>query len=145
MKVYKFQKPSFLEIFFFFFSNQHQYWTYGHLLPIPSCSWFFKDLARKDAERQLLAPANKPGSYLIRESETSKGEKILTFSTRRLILMSELGGRQAGSLSPALGCTSSTIVLMLHDENGCLTSNKNEHNDAKKLLSLCFCGNFHAG
>lgn len=75
------------------------------LLPIPSCSWFFKDLTRKDAERQLLAPANKPGSYLIRESETSKGEKILTFSTRRLILMSELGGRQAGSLSPALGCT----------------------------------------
>lgn len=42
--------------------------------PIPSCSWFFKDLTRKDAERQLLAPANKPGSYLIRESETTKGE-----------------------------------------------------------------------
>lgn len=35
--------------------------------------WFFKDITRKDAERQLLAPANKPGSYLIRESETSKG------------------------------------------------------------------------
>lgn len=37
------------------------------------CSWFFKDITRKDAERQLLAPANKPGAYLIRESETSKG------------------------------------------------------------------------
>lgn len=37
------------------------------------CRWFFKDITRKDAERQLLAPANKPGSYLIRESETSKG------------------------------------------------------------------------
>lgn len=35
--------------------------------------WFFKDITRKDAERQLLAPANKSGSYLIRESETSKG------------------------------------------------------------------------
>lgn len=35
--------------------------------------WFFKEITRKDAERQLLAPANKPGSYLIRESETSKG------------------------------------------------------------------------
>uniref|UniRef100_A0A4W5JMG4 Tyrosine-protein kinase n=1 Tax=Hucho hucho TaxID=62062 RepID=A0A4W5JMG4_9TELE len=35
--------------------------------------WFFKDITRKDAERQLLAPANKAGSYLIRESETSKG------------------------------------------------------------------------
>ncbi|XP_075887701.1 tyrosine-protein kinase Lyn isoform X3 [Nelusetta ayraudi] len=40
--------------------------------------WFFKDLARKDAERQLLAPANKPGSYLIRESETSKGSYSLS-------------------------------------------------------------------
>uniref|UniRef100_A0A674DS33 Tyrosine-protein kinase n=1 Tax=Salmo trutta TaxID=8032 RepID=A0A674DS33_SALTR len=35
--------------------------------------WFFKEITRKDAERQLLAPANKAGSYLIRESETSKG------------------------------------------------------------------------
>lgn len=51
------------------------------VLPIPSPSWFFKDLTRKDAERQLLAPANKPGSYLVRESETTKGEKIDTFST----------------------------------------------------------------
>ncbi|KAG9355216.1 hypothetical protein JZ751_000054 [Albula glossodonta] len=37
--------------------------------------WFFKDITRKDAERQLLAPANKAGAYLIRESETSKGER----------------------------------------------------------------------
>uniref|UniRef100_A0A7N8XUQ4 Tyrosine-protein kinase n=1 Tax=Mastacembelus armatus TaxID=205130 RepID=A0A7N8XUQ4_9TELE len=40
--------------------------------------WFFKDITRKDAERQLLAPANKPGSYLIRESETSKGSYSLS-------------------------------------------------------------------
>ncbi|KAM4557042.1 tyrosine-protein kinase Lyn [Fundulus diaphanus] len=40
--------------------------------------WFFKDIIRKDAERQLLAPANKPGSYLIRESETSKGNFSLS-------------------------------------------------------------------
>lgn len=40
------------------------------------CRWFYKDITRKDAERQLLAPANKPGSYLIRESETSKGVEI---------------------------------------------------------------------
>lgn len=39
--------------------------------------WFFKEITRKDAERQLLAPANKPGSYLIRESETSKGVRCL--------------------------------------------------------------------
>lgn len=35
--------------------------------------WFFKDITRKDAERQLLSPANKPGAFLIRESETSNG------------------------------------------------------------------------
>lgn len=35
--------------------------------------WFFKDIARKDAERQLLSPANKPGAFLIRDSETSNG------------------------------------------------------------------------
>ncbi|XP_040910484.1 tyrosine-protein kinase Lyn isoform X1 [Toxotes jaculatrix] len=40
--------------------------------------WFFKDITRKDAERQLLAPANKPGSFLIRESETSKGSYSLS-------------------------------------------------------------------
>ncbi|KTG42390.1 hypothetical protein cypCar_00011353 [Cyprinus carpio] len=37
-----------------------------------------QSITRKDAERQLLAPANKPGSYLIRESETSKGSYSLS-------------------------------------------------------------------
>ncbi|XP_006864389.1 PREDICTED: tyrosine-protein kinase Blk [Chrysochloris asiatica] len=35
--------------------------------------WFFRSINRKDAERQLLAPINKVGSFLIRESETNKG------------------------------------------------------------------------
>ncbi|XP_053314630.1 tyrosine-protein kinase Blk [Spea bombifrons] len=35
--------------------------------------FFFKSISRKDAERQLLAPGNKPGTFLIRESETSQG------------------------------------------------------------------------
>ncbi|XP_043918722.1 tyrosine-protein kinase Blk [Protopterus annectens] len=35
--------------------------------------WFFKNISRKDAERELLSPANKAGAFLIRESETSKG------------------------------------------------------------------------
>ncbi|XP_058144012.1 tyrosine-protein kinase Blk [Dasypus novemcinctus] len=35
--------------------------------------WFFRSINRKDAERQLLAPINKAGSFLVRESETSKG------------------------------------------------------------------------
>ncbi|OWK04326.1 LYN [Cervus elaphus hippelaphus] len=34
--------------------------------------WFFKDITRKDAERQLLAPGNSAGAFLIRESETLK-------------------------------------------------------------------------
>ncbi|XP_034981080.1 tyrosine-protein kinase Lyn isoform X1 [Zootoca vivipara] len=40
--------------------------------------WFFKDITRKDAERQLLAPGNAPGSFLIRESETLKGSYSLS-------------------------------------------------------------------
>lgn len=36
--------------------------------------WFFRSISRKDAERQLLAPINKAGSFLIRESETNKGK-----------------------------------------------------------------------
>ncbi|XP_060677248.1 tyrosine-protein kinase Blk-like [Hemiscyllium ocellatum] len=35
--------------------------------------WFFREITRKDAERQLLAPGNKLGSFLIRASETNKG------------------------------------------------------------------------
>ncbi|XP_063062644.1 tyrosine-protein kinase Lyn-like isoform X2 [Engraulis encrasicolus] len=40
--------------------------------------WFFKDISRRDAERQLLAPANKPGAFLIRESETTAGSYSLS-------------------------------------------------------------------
>ena len=36
--------------------------------------WFFRSICRRDAERQLLAPVNKAGAFLIRESETSKGK-----------------------------------------------------------------------
>ncbi|XP_043841305.1 tyrosine-protein kinase Blk [Dromiciops gliroides] len=35
--------------------------------------WFFKTISRRDAERKLLAPVNKTGAFLIRESETNKG------------------------------------------------------------------------
>ncbi|XP_055088222.1 tyrosine-protein kinase Blk isoform X1 [Periophthalmus magnuspinnatus] len=40
--------------------------------------WFFKDVSRREAERLLLAPGNKPGSFLVRESETCKGSFSLT-------------------------------------------------------------------
>lgn len=39
------------------------------------CRWFFKNLSRNDAMRQLLAPGNTQGSFLIRESETNPGVK----------------------------------------------------------------------
>ncbi|XP_044119200.1 tyrosine-protein kinase HCK isoform X1 [Neovison vison] len=40
--------------------------------------WFFKDISRKDAERQLLAPGNVLGSFMIRDSETTKGSYSLS-------------------------------------------------------------------
>ncbi|KAM5158392.1 tyrosine-protein kinase Lyn isoform 1-T1 [Mantella aurantiaca] len=40
--------------------------------------WFFKDITRKDAERQLLAPGNNAGAFLIRESETMKDSYSLS-------------------------------------------------------------------
>ncbi|XP_015207772.1 tyrosine-protein kinase Blk [Lepisosteus oculatus] len=45
--------------------------------------WFFKNLTRKDTERLLLAPGNKPGAFLIRESETTKG--AFSLSVRDLV------------------------------------------------------------
>ncbi|KAB1262344.1 Tyrosine-protein kinase HCK, partial [Camelus dromedarius] len=40
--------------------------------------WFFKGIGRKDAERQLLAPGNVLGSFMIRDSETTKGSYSLS-------------------------------------------------------------------
>lgn len=49
------------------------------LLSWPVCRchgdrWYFGKMGRKDAERQLLAHGNQRGTFLIRESETTKGE-----------------------------------------------------------------------
>ncbi|XP_053105638.1 tyrosine-protein kinase HCK [Hemicordylus capensis] len=40
--------------------------------------WFFKGVSRKDAERQLLAPGNFLGSFMIRDSETTQGSYSLS-------------------------------------------------------------------
>uniref|UniRef100_A0A8C5GFN6 Tyrosine-protein kinase n=1 Tax=Gouania willdenowi TaxID=441366 RepID=A0A8C5GFN6_GOUWI len=40
--------------------------------------WFFKGVSRKDAERQLLAQGNQVGSFMIRDSETTKGSYSLS-------------------------------------------------------------------
>ncbi|XP_008310872.1 tyrosine-protein kinase fynb isoform X1 [Cynoglossus semilaevis] len=48
----------------------------NYVAPVDSIQaedWYFGKLGRKDAERQLLSTGNKRGTYLIRESETTKG------------------------------------------------------------------------
>lgn len=62
-------------------------------------SWFFKTLSRKDAERQLLAPGNTHGSFLIRESESTAGEP-------RGCCGASGGGRGLGPLAEVRGARS---------------------------------------
>ncbi|XP_051951213.1 tyrosine-protein kinase fynb isoform X2 [Xyrauchen texanus] len=48
----------------------------NYVAPVDSIQaedWYFGKLGRKDAERQLLSIGNPRGTYLIRESETTKG------------------------------------------------------------------------
>lgn len=66
--------------------------------------WFFKGVSRKDAERQLLAPGNRVGSYMIRDSETTKGESS-TFKNALFVLLWKCFWE---GLS---GCTVSTVVI----------------------------------
>ncbi|XP_055970154.1 tyrosine-protein kinase Blk [Sorex fumeus] len=40
--------------------------------------WFFPSICRKEAERQLLAPGNKAGAFLVRQSQTSRGAFALS-------------------------------------------------------------------
>ncbi|XP_007517292.2 tyrosine-protein kinase Blk [Erinaceus europaeus] len=46
--------------------------------PLEVEKWFFRSISRRETERQLLAPINKAGSFLIRESETTKGSFSLS-------------------------------------------------------------------
>ncbi|XP_025732027.1 tyrosine-protein kinase HCK isoform X3 [Callorhinus ursinus] len=50
----------------------------AHVDSLETEEWFFKDISRKDAERQLLAPGNVLGSFMIRDSETTKGSYSLS-------------------------------------------------------------------
>ncbi|XP_077595710.1 tyrosine-protein kinase fynb isoform X1 [Stigmatopora nigra] len=48
----------------------------NYVAPVDSIQaedWYFGKLGRKEAERQLLSTGNQRGTYLIRESETTKG------------------------------------------------------------------------
>ncbi|KAM5163100.1 tyrosine-protein kinase FRK [Mantella aurantiaca] len=45
---------------------------------IESKPWFFRTIKRTEAEKQLLVPVNKVGSFLIRESESQRGDYSLS-------------------------------------------------------------------
>ncbi|XP_060769517.1 tyrosine-protein kinase Fyn-like isoform X2 [Neoarius graeffei] len=57
-------------------TGQSGYIPSNYVAPVDSIQaeeWYFGKLGRKDAERQLFSSGNQRGSYLIRESETTKG------------------------------------------------------------------------
>jgi len=41
---------------------------------LPPDRWYFGKMGRKDAERLLLNAGNHQGTFLVRESETTKGD-----------------------------------------------------------------------
>ncbi|KYO19744.1 proto-oncogene tyrosine-protein kinase Src isoform C [Alligator mississippiensis] len=53
----------------------------NYVAPVDSIQaeeWYFGKIGRKDAERQILCPGNPRGTFLIRESETTKGAYSLS-------------------------------------------------------------------
>ena len=40
--------------------------------------WYFGKITRRDSERLLLNLQNRRGTFLVRESETTKGERAVT-------------------------------------------------------------------
>lgn len=81
------------------------------ILPFLSLRWYFRTLSRKDAERLLLSSGNKVGSFLVRESETTKGEICGAKVTPRCC--PGLENLQQGSRSE-LGAWRAKICLWCH-------------------------------
>ena len=52
--------------------------------------WYFGKMGRKDAERQLLGHGNQRGTFLIRESETTKGDNTHMISKHKETFNSSL-------------------------------------------------------
>ena len=44
--------------------------------------WYFPDTKRQDADKMLLAEGNRHGAFLIRNSETQKGDLSLSGEIR---------------------------------------------------------------
>lgn len=55
-----------------------------HLYP-SDFRWYFPDAKRPDAEKMLLTGENQNGAFLIRKSETQKGEHSLSGEQRNQI------------------------------------------------------------
>ncbi|XP_072371162.1 proto-oncogene tyrosine-protein kinase Src-like isoform X3 [Scyliorhinus torazame] len=52
----------------------------GERLQIVNNTWYFGKITRRESERMLLSPENPRGTFLVRESETTKGAYCLSVS-----------------------------------------------------------------
>lgn len=79
------------------------------------CSWYFGKLGRKDAERQLLSNSNARGTFLIRESETTKGSLTELHPTRSqaFYLYAKLNMLLTLQLFIALDMLHATVIAVL--------------------------------
>lgn len=55
----------------------HRFWVWQvfFMYMLSLHRWYFGKMGRKDAERLLLNPGNHRGTFLVRESETTKGDE----------------------------------------------------------------------
>lgn len=70
-------------------------------------SWYFSKISRNEAEQLLLSPPNQHGSFLVRDSESSKGEYSLSGDFVAIIHVKLAQGKEARcSLGAAPGLLS---------------------------------------
>ncbi|MGH0169759.1 UNVERIFIED_CONTAM: hypothetical protein FKN15_057518 [Acipenser sinensis] len=76
------------------------YWEplWAHTKPAMNDSWwwYFGGIKRADAEKALLSPGNETGSFLIRESETQKGDYSLSILDNSIVKHYKIRKRDAG-------------------------------------------------
>ncbi|RXM36201.1 Tyrosine-protein kinase FRK [Acipenser ruthenus] len=63
---------------------------------IESAPWYFGGIKRADAEKALLSPGNETGAFLIRESETQKGDYSLSILDNSIVKHYKIRKRDAG-------------------------------------------------
>ncbi|NXA34359.1 SRMS kinase, partial [Eudromia elegans] len=60
--------------------------------------WYFGKISRSEAEQLLLSPPNQDGSFLVRDSESSKGEYSLSVRARGTVSHFRIGRSAGGRL-----------------------------------------------